>query len=288
MRLYKNMSETDDRLIMCFSSNTDFQIEVEELILHWGYRVMFIESADIGYYCGHISNKRQYAEPIYGAAGILVEEITRLRPILILFDIDSDGISWERWISMLSALPATRRIPIICIGKKTSEERLRRSEQLGAIESVTDKELDTNLLAIIAKYARVISEKDYFVACFQHLSEDALAGLEAFNRGRYYEAHEYLERAWMADDTIGKDLYRAILQVSVAYYQITRGNYRGAVKMFWRVRQWIDPLPETCRGINVLRLRMDLSRIYDEIIRLGSQRFHEFDIDLLQPIEHQA
>jgi hypothetical protein len=47
------------------------------------------------------------------------------------------------------------------------------------------------------------------------------------------------------------EVYRAVLQVAVAYFQIERGNYNGAAKMFLRLRQWIDPLPDYCRGIDI-------------------------------------
>jgi hypothetical protein len=174
------------------------------------------------------------------------------------------------------------------IYKQTSIEKLERANQAGAIDYVTDKNLKTELLAVITKYAHVISESNYIEACRQQLSEDALYGLEAFNKREYFEAHEFLERAWMADDTKGKDLYRAILQVSVAYYQITRGNYRGAVKMFWRVRQWIGPLPEICRGVNVQSLRGDSSRVYEEVIRLGPHKINEFNIEFLQPVDFKV
>ena len=73
------------------------------------------------------------------------------------------------------------------------------------------------------------------------------------------EAHDLFERAWMEDESPGRELYRAILQVAVAYYQISRGNYNGAAKMFLRMRQWIDPLPDFCRGFNVAQLQNSLA-----------------------------
>jgi hypothetical protein len=90
----------------------------------------------------------------------------------------------------------------------------------------------------------------------------------------------------MADDTKGKDLYRALLQVSVAYYQISRGNFRGAVKMFLRVRQWIGPIPERCRGINVGALRRDANMVYEELLRLGPQNLHEFNLELIKQVDY--
>ena len=81
-----------------------------------------------------------------------------------------------------------------------------------------------------------------------------------------------------------RDLYRAILQVGVAYYQIERGNYRGAVKMLQRSVQWLYHLPDSCQGIDVARLRRDSYAVRAALQRLGPERFAEFDRALLKPL----
>jgi predicted metal-dependent hydrolase len=108
--------------------------------------------------------------------------------------------------------------------------------------------------------------------------------LQQFNRGEYFAAHETLEEAWNDDDTPGRELYRAVLQVAVAYLQIERKNYRGAIKMFLRLRQWIDPLPDICRGVDVAQLRRDAEEIYAELIQLGPERIDEFDTQLIHQV----
>ncbi|MCI0520995.1 MAG: DUF309 domain-containing protein [Chloroflexi bacterium] len=121
-------------------------------------------------------------------------------------------------------------------------------------------------------------------ACREPLSAPALRGLEEFNRGEYFEAHESLEIAWNLDATAGRELYRAVLQIAVAYYHIQRGNYRGAVKMFLRVRRWINPLPEACRGVDIARLRGEAEEAYRALTALGEGRIHEFDRALFRPV----
>jgi hypothetical protein len=274
--------------IILFSSRADLGDMVEPLINPLGYKLLVIDSMEYELRNDGLSNTRQYAEPISGSGGIVVEKVSRLRPLLLLFDIESEQIKWERWIRVLSSVPATKRIPIISIGKKSSIDLLRKSEQIGASISITHEDLNYQLPALITKYVLEFVEIDYSYPCSQQLLANAIIGLEAFNDGRYYDAHEYLEYAWMDDHSKGRDLYRALLQIAVAYYQITRGNYRGAVKMFWRVRQWIEPLPETCRGVDVHKLREDTSSVYKEIIRLGHQRIHEFDTKSLQPIKYEV
>jgi len=76
-----------------------------------------------------------------------------------------------------------------------------------------------------------------------------------------------------------------MLQVGIAYYQIERGNFRGALKMLLRVRQWLDPLPKVCRQVNVARLREDVGRVQQALETLGPENFSNIDRELFRPIE---
>jgi hypothetical protein len=49
-----------------------------------------------------------------------------------------------------------------------------------------------------------------------------------------------------------------LIQVAVAYLQVQRGNLRGAQKILLRLRQWLDPLPSPCRGVDVAALRAQM------------------------------
>ena len=60
------------------------------------------------------------------------------------------------------------------------------------------------------------------------LPDLALKGIEEFNRGEFYECHEYLEEAWMQEPRRVRFLYQGILQVGVGFYHLQNGNWRGA------------------------------------------------------------
>jgi hypothetical protein len=141
-----------------------------------------------------------------------------------------------------------------------------------------------SLPKLILENARVLDLNGITASCERPFSEIGMEGISEFNRGAYFEAHELLETAWNTDTSPGRDLYRAILQVAVAYYQIERGNYPGAIKMFLRLRQWIDPLPDRCRGVNVAQLREDADQVYSALLLLGKPRISEFDRTLFKPV----
>ncbi len=79
-------------------------------------------------------------------------------------------------------------------------------------------------------------------------------------------------------------LYRALLQVTVAYLHIERGNQRGATKMLLRLRQWLDPLPEVCCGVDVASLKANLEELRAALEGTGPKGIEALDRNLLRPI----
>jgi len=129
---------------------------------------------------------------------------------------------------------------------------------------------------------RVPEEVETF--CQKDLHPLARKGLQKYNAGEYYEAHEYLELAWRDTDSPGRDLYQGILQVGVAYYQIKRENYRGALKMFGRARERLEPLPDVCQGVEVNRVRRDAEKVEQTLREIGPGAMDTFDVSLFRPI----
>lgn len=117
------------------------------------------------------------------------------------------------------------------------------------------------------------------------LSDAARTGLLDFNRGEYFEQHEALETAWRAETRPIRALYQGILQIGLAFLQIQRGNWAGALKMFRRGLPRLRPLPAVCQGIQLAPLRASAEAIYAEISALGPERLHEFDQKRFPKIE---
>ncbi|HLO17597.1 MAG TPA: DUF309 domain-containing protein [Anaerolineales bacterium] len=121
--------------------------------------------------------------------------------------------------------------------------------------------------------------------CNAPLHPQAVEGLRLFNAGEYFEAHEALETAWKEESGGVRELYRGILQIAVVYLHIQRGNYNGAVKVYARSQRWLKDWPETCRGIEVGKLRRDAEAAITEVRKLGTERISEFDDSLFKPVE---
>ncbi len=115
----------------------------------------------------------------------------------------------------------------------------------------------------------------------------AIKGIELFNAGRYWHAHEALELAWRLEKGEVRHLYRGILQVGVAYLHVQNHNYVGALKLYQRSRRWLDPFPDSCRGIDLRQLRENFDAVISEVRRLGPDHIDQFDLRLLKPIFYQ-
>jgi CheY-like chemotaxis protein len=283
---YNQLMSPNSQAIVAMVSDVSFAALIERVAGRLGYQVYWIERAD------QIAEPGEQKDDLYDDGVIdpetwLLERLTRLHPVLILIDLNSRKIPWRQWVAWIKTSPATRRIPLLCFGAHKEKSVLAIAKSLGADAVVARSYFMEALPELIQKYALQRDHEELVFACQQALADLAMRGIEEFNHGKYYEAHELLEEAWKEDQTPGRDLYQGILQVAVAYMQIERGNYRGAVKMFLRLRQWIDLLPDVCRGVDVAQLRMDAENVFVELTNLGEERIGEFDRRLFKPVRYR-
>ena len=204
------------------------------------------------------------------------------RPALILVDGDAEG--WRFWTATAKASPATRRIPVALVA---SDKVVRAAALIsGADLTFTPDGLLSGAKQIVRDYARVADPAQITrleCECEEALPELARQGVVKFNKGEYYKQHDLFEALWVKTDGPVRDLYRAILQVGVAYYQITRGNSRGALKMLLRSVQWLAILPDECQDVDVKQLREDSYRVRAALETL--EPADGFDHSLLKPVQ---
>lgn len=224
--------------------------------------------------------------PQFSSPEAAVTLIAETQPVLILIELDDlNDPRAKDWLSTVRTDSASRRIPALAIGK--GQSALNLAQAVG-LPLVSPEQFGINTEALIRSHQQPRSGAPELIRrCDQSLPPKALQGLEAFNGGEYYEAHELLESAWMEESGPVRDLYRVVLQVGVGYYQVQRGNYEGARKMFLRALQWFARLPDQCQGINLKQLRAEVEQVRRHLAALGPARIGEFDQNLLKPIPYQ-
>ena len=80
-------------------------------------------------------------------------------------------------------------------------------------------------------------------------------GIELFNSGRYWEAHEVWEEEWTPDRK-GPDsgFYKGLIQVAAGCLHYGRHNRRGAVNKWTSGAGYLRPYISVHRGVRVAEL----------------------------------
>ena len=120
--------------------------------------------------------------------------------------------------------------------------------------------------------------------CLGPLPAKVLEGIRLFNAREFFEQHEALEEAWLAEPGPVRDLYRGILQIGVGFYHLQRQNFRGARNLLTYGMDRLAPFEPACQGVDVRSLRAAALRCRTELERLGPERIAEFDKGLIPEV----
>jgi len=216
-------------------------------------------------------------------AGSYMNTLIKTRAAMVL--IDGAHPDWKRFTTSPTTSPATRRIPIVVVAD--GDDQRAQASVIGADLTFTLHDIQKQIGKLVNDYGRIPDPErmeQLDCECDDPLPELAIEGVKKFNAGEYYPQHDLFEEQWVKTEGPVRDLYRAVLQVGVAYYQIERGNYRGALKMLQRSVQWLAMLPDVCQTIDIKQLREDSYKVRAELERLGADRLDEFDRSLLKPV----
>ena len=93
-----------------------------------------------------------------------------------------------------------------------------------------------------------------------------LAFFEQFNAGRFFEAHEVLERLWLPERGRPLDgFYKGLIQVAGAFVHLEKGRVQPALALFALAEANLGPFSPTCERLAVSDL---LKRINEWRARL--------------------
>jgi uncharacterized protein len=100
--------------------------------------------------------------------------------------------------------------------------------------------------------------------------EEALArGIEHFNAGRYFQAHEAWEEGWHPSPEPERDFWQGLTQLAVGLTHRQRGNAHGAVTLLRRAARRLRPYGNEHLGVSVSPLVAFADDASDRIERDG-------------------
>ena len=97
---------------------------------------------------------------------------------------------------------------------------------------------------------------------FQH-------GVELFNAGRFFAAHEALEDAWREAAGEERLFLQGLVQAAVGLHHASVGNRAGACSVLARARRNLSGYPARYAGIDLEGLRRQLAD-FDKGLREGT------------------
>ena len=93
-------------------------------------------------------------------------------------------------------------------------------------------------------------------------------GLELFNSGAFFDAHEAWEDVWRQSEGLDKQFLQGLIQVAVAFHHYSTGNVEGARSVLERAGRNLAEFPEEFGGIRVSLLLAALGR-WQEALAAG-------------------
>src|SRR5947207_13245826 len=90
-------------------------------------------------------------------------------------------------------------------------------------------------------------------------------GIDLFNAGEFFEAHEVLEEAWTPEHGPRRLFLQALIHVAVGRYHSQRGNPAGASRQLRKaLRKLAAYLPEY-EGVDTARLAREAQALLDSV-----------------------
>jgi uncharacterized protein len=87
---------------------------------------------------------------------------------------------------------------------------------------------------------------------------DFRRGVEEFNAGKFFEAHETWEAIWLKAPEPDKTFLQGITQVTAAFHHFSRGNPEGTASLLRKGLEKLERFPINHRGVQLDALRMEL------------------------------
>lgn len=220
-------------------------------------------------------------EPAFANKTPAFDRLLKASPALVLVNVGSPTLDWEHLVDHAKNESQWRHVPILAYGPHGDLDLRRQALEAGCDAVVGRSAVAANLPALVQKWAW----QPDLSPCQDVLPPGLMRGIQEFNRREFFECHETIEAAWMAEPRSVRLLYQGILQVGVALYHVQRQNWRGAMKVLTRALPKLAHFEPTCMGIDVSHLVVDARRIHQYLIEIGENRIGEFDPELFPIIQ---
>ena len=103
-----------------------------------------------------------------------------------------------------------------------------------------------------------------------------LAGIEQYNAGYFFEAHETWEELWLQSPPPFREFLQGLIQLAAAFVHLMRREYPGTIRLLDEAIAKLQD-PAVTMGIDAVALAAAVGRAREELAALGPERFEEWD-----------
>ena len=111
------------------------------------------------------------------------------------------------------------------------------------------------------------------------MSELFQRGLDEYDKGEYFEAHEAWEDLWSDYNFPDRKFVQGLIQLSVSFVHLGNGNLTGAKNLLKKCQQKFDDYNGIHRKINLSDLKSSIEAV--EIVYSELNDCRDFDWDLV-------
>ena len=109
-------------------------------------------------------------------------------------------------------------------------------------------------------------------------------GIDLYNAGHYWNAHEAWEEVWLESERGVRNFYQGLIQVSAAFVHVTRNRYPGGVKLLRDGIEKLERYPGEYMAVDLASFVEGARRCRERLLELGEARVAEFDRALIPRI----
>jgi predicted metal-dependent hydrolase len=115
------------------------------------------------------------------------------------------------------------------------------------------------------------------------MSELFKRGLDEYDKGDYFEAHEAWEDLWSDYNFPDRKFVQGLIQLSVSFVHLGNGNLTGAKNLLKKCQQKFDDYNGIHREINLSDLKSSIEAV--EIVYSELNDCRDFDWDLVPALK---
>jgi len=109
------------------------------------------------------------------------------------------------------------------------------------------------------------------------MSDLFFEGIEEFNKGSFFEAHDAWEDLWVDARGEARLFYQALIHTAVGFYHALNGNHRGACSQFTKALLKLKSYLPSYHGVDTGRLVESLEECLHEAVLLREGSGGTFD-----------